>query len=230
MFAGLMVDLSGVALFKGLSAAELDTVVSAAHKVRREGGAAFFEQGAPADVFYVLAEGRVKMVQLAPDGHQVVLRLVAPGSPFGGVAAFGPPAYPVSAEAIEASTALAWDGRAMARLLHAHATLAVNALQFVAAQLRDVQDRYRELVTEKVERRVARTLLRLARDTGRKVEAGVLIDLPLTREDLAEMTGTTIYTVSRLIAAWEEKGIVEGGRQRVLIRQPHRLVAIAEDL
>jgi CRP-like cAMP-binding protein len=224
------VDLTAVPLFKGLGAAELDTVVSASHRVTRDAGGHFFDQGAPADDFYVLAEGRVKMTQITPDGHQVVLRLVAPGSPFGGVAAFGHPVYPVGAEAIERSAALGWDGDTMARLLAGNARLAMNALQFVASQLREVQDRYRELVTEKVERRVARTLLRLARDSGRKIETGVLIDIPLSREDLAEMTGTTIYTVSRLIAGWEDKGLVEGGRQRVVIRKPHGLVTIAEDL
>jgi CRP-like cAMP-binding protein len=226
----MTVDLSAVSLFTGLHGAELETIGEVAHRVRREAGAHFFEQGAPAGAFYVLSEGRVKMTQVTPDGHQVVLRLVAPGSPFGGVAAFGHPVYPVSAEAVETSAALAWDGATMARLLEANARLACNALRFVASQLRDVQDRYRELVTEKVERRVARTLLRLARDAGRKIETGVLIDIPLSREDLAEMTGTTIYTVSRLIAAWEEKGLVEGGRQRVVIRKPHGLVVIAEDL
>ena len=224
------VDFSGVPLFKGLGRADLDAVVDAAHRVRRGAGESFFEQGAPASRFYVLTDGRVKMTQVTPDGHQVVLRLVAPGSPFGGVAAFGHPVYPVSAEAVDTSAALGWDGPTMTRLLEGNARLAVNALQFVASQLRDVQDRYRELVTEKVERRVARTLLRLARDAGRKIEAGVLIDIPLSREDLAEMTGTTIYTVSRLIASWEEKGLVEGGRQRVVIRKPHGLVTIADDL
>jgi CRP-like cAMP-binding protein len=233
MFAAvsrIAIDLSAVPLFRGLAGTELDGVVSAGHRVARDAGAHFFEQGAPADEFYVLAEGRVKMTQVTPDGHQVVLRLVAPGSPFGGVAAFGHPVYPVSAEAIEPSVALGWDGATMGRLLAENARLAMNALQFVATQLREVQDRYRELVTEKVERRVARTLLRLARDTGRKIDAGVLIDIPLTREDLAEMTGTTIYTVSRLVAAWEEKGLVEGGRQRIVIRRPHGLVVIADDL
>ncbi len=233
MFAdgvAMAVDFSAVPLFKGLGAAELETVVSSARRIARDPGGPFFEQGGPADYFYVLVEGRVKLTQITPEGHQVVLRLVAPGSPFGGVAAFGRSEYPVTAEPIESSVALGWDGQTMARLLAGNATLAVNALHFVASQLRDVQDRYRELVTEKVERRVARTLLRLARDAGKKVEAGVLIDLPLSREDLAEMTGTTIYTVSRLIAAWEQKGLVEGGRQRVLIRKPHGLVVIAEDL
>lgn len=223
-------DLSSVQLFKGLAADELHAIVSTAHQVSRAAGEHFFEQGGPAEFFYVLTAGRVKMTQITPEGHQVVLRLVGPGSPFGGVSAFGEPTYPVGADAIEASTALGWDGRTMARLLRGHATLAVNALHFVASRLRDVQDRYRELVTERVERRVARTLLRLARDTGRKVEGGVLIDLPLSREDLAEMTGTTIYTVSRLISGWEEKGLVEGGRQRIVIRKPHGLVVIAEDL
>lgn len=226
----MAVDFSGVPLFKGLDAAELAAIVSSALRITRAAGTCFFEQGTEADHFYVLVAGSVKLTQITPEGHQVVLRLVAPGSPFGGVAAFGLAAYPVAAEAIEPSTALGWNGQAMARLLAGNATLAINALRFVASQLREVQDRYRELVTEKVERRVARTLLRLARDSGRKVDSGVLIDIPLSREDLAEMTGTTIYTVSRLIAAWEEKGVVEGGRQRVVIRRPHALVVIADDL
>jgi CRP-like cAMP-binding protein len=220
--------LETAALFNGLTAAQLADVVSAARHVTREAGERFFEQGAPADCFYVLIAGRVKMTQVTPEGHQVVLRLVAPADPFGGVAAFGEARYPVAAEAIERSTAVGWDGPAMSHLLTRHAPLAVNVLRFVASRLRDVQDRYRELVTERVEQRVARALLRLARDTGRKVEAGVLIDIPLSREDLAEMTGTTLYTVSRLISGWEEKGLVEGGRQRIVIRRPHGLVTIAE--
>ena len=71
------------------------------------------------------------------------------------------------------------------------------------------------------------------RDDPQRCERLVFLSIekhPLTREDLAEMTGTTIYTVSRLIAAWEEKGLVEGGRQKVLIRKPHGLVVIADDL
>src|SRR5262249_19039018 len=92
MFAAgpaLTVDLTAVPLFKGLSDAERHAVVSSAHRVTRDGGAHFFEQGASADAFYVLVEGRVKVTQITAEGHQVVLRLVAPGSPFGGVAAFG---------------------------------------------------------------------------------------------------------------------------------------------
>jgi CRP-like cAMP-binding protein len=77
---------------------------------------------------------------------------------------------------------------------------------------------------------VARCLLRLARQTGQKIEGGVLIGLPLSREDLAKIAGTTLYTVSRILSGWEQQGFVEAGRERVLIRQAHILAAIAEDL
>ncbi len=108
--------------------------------------------------------------------------------------------------------------------------MAVNAVRFVATQLHDLQVRYRQLATEKVERRVARALLRLVQHAGRKVDDGVLIDLPLSREDLAQMTGTTLYTVSRILSRWESEGILDVGRQRVVVRRPHGLVAAADDL
>jgi cAMP-binding proteins - catabolite gene activator and regulatory subunit of cAMP-dependent protein kinases len=85
-------------------------------------------------------------------------------------------------------------------------------------------------MTERVERRVARALLRLVQEAGRRVDAGVEIDFPVSRQDIAEMTGTTLYTVSRLLSSWEERGIVRSGRQRIILTTPHALVALAEDL
>ncbi len=108
--------------------------------------------------------------------------------------------------------------------------LAINALRFMSRHVQEFQDRYRELATERVERRVARALLRLAGQAGRKVDEGILIELALTRQDLAEMTGTTRYIISRMLSEWEQQGVIKAGRERVLIKQPHSLVVIAEDL
>ena len=83
-------------------------------------------------------------------------------------------------------------------------------------------------VYEQVERRIAHALLRLVQQSGRKVEAGVEIDFPISRQDVAEMTGATLYTVSRVLSAWEEKGLVAGGRQKITLRDPHRLFLLAE--
>jgi CRP-like cAMP-binding protein len=82
--------------------------------------------------------------------------------------------------------------------------------------------------TEQVERRIAHTLLRLAQQSGRKVEAGIQIDFPISRQDVAEMTGATLHTVSRVLSAWEDKGLVAGGRQKITLRDPHRLFVLAE--
>jgi len=82
--------------------------------------------------------------------------------------------------------------------------------------------------TEQVEQRVAHVLLRLANQTGKKTAEGVLIDFPISRQDIAEMTGTTLHTVSRLLSAWEAKGLVRSGRQKVTVVEPHKLFVLAE--
>lgn len=222
--------LAEAPLFQGLSFAEHQAALRAARRrqVRRE--AFFFQQGDPASALYVLTAGRVRLTQVTPEGDQVILHLVHPGEMFGGIAVLGDATYPVSAQALEDCQALAWDGEGMAGLMERTPRLALNALRLLAGRVQELQDRVRELATERVERRVARTLLRLARQAGRKVENGVLIDLPLSRQDLAEMTGTTLFTVSRVLSRWEQQGLVEAGRERVLIRFPHGLVRIAEDL
>jgi CRP-like cAMP-binding protein len=81
-----------------------------------------------------------------------------------------------------------------------------------------------------VERRVAHTVLRLTKQAGKKEEAGIRIDFPISRQDIAEMTGTTLHTVSRILSAWEGKGLVEGGRQKLLVRDVVALSALAEDV
>jgi len=223
-------QLTHVPLFQGVSADVLTRIVGLAHVKHLDGGEFFFTEGDQAEAFFVLTSGRVKLTQLTPEGHQVVLRMIGPAEAFGGVGAFGDPIYPVSAEAVEPATALVWTSITMRHLFESEPTVAVNALHFVAGRLHDLQCRYRQLMTERVERRVARALLRLVHDAGRRVEVGIEISFPVSRQDIAEMTGTTLFTVSRLLSAWESQGLVQSGRQHIVLTNPHALVAIAEDL
>lgn len=222
--------LQHLPLFDGLVANDLDTLVRLAQPQQLCAGERFFRQGEPATALYVLVQGRVRLSQVTLAGQQVIVRFAGPGEMFGGVAALGVSEYPASAEALETCQALAWDGETMAQLIERFPRLARNVLQRMAARIQELQDRLREMATERVERRVARTLLRLIRQTGRKVEGGILLDLPLTRQDLAEMAGTTLYTVSRILSRWEKEGITGSAQQRVIVRVPHALVVIAEDL
>ncbi len=217
-------------LFQGLDPRDISAIVSAAQRRRVAKHAAFFHQGAPASALHVLVQGRTKLVQTTAEGHQVVVRIVGPGDMFGGVALLGDAVYPATAEAISASEALVWPGPAVARLIARHSGLALNALRVLAHRLGELQDRYSELATERVEQRIARALMRLARQAGRRDARGVRIDMELSRQDLGELTGTTLYTVSRILSAWQERGLIDAGRTQVVIRDLHGLVAIAEDL
>jgi len=222
--------LARVDLFDGLDDAARQAVIAAGRRVAVPAGGFFFHQGAPATTFYVLLAGRVRLSQVTADGQQVVMHFFGPGDGFAIVAALGHLAYPASAEVLEDAAAIAWDGEAFGALLTTVPGLAANTMRLMSRRMREFQDRMRELATERVERRVARALLRLAGQAGRKTEEGILVDLPLSRQDLAEMAGTTLYTASRTLSEWEARGIVAAGRKRVVIRDPHGLVAIAEDL
>ncbi len=223
--------LAGIPLFHGLDAAGLAAAAADARLVRVAAGRSFFREGERARVFYVLDRGRVKFTQISAEGHEVILRVIGPGEPFGGVAAFVENAtYPVTARAVEPSEAHAWDGSRILALMHRFPTIAINAARMIAERHHELQRQHRELMTERVEQRIARALLRLADHAGRRVEGGVEIDFPLSRQDLAQMTGTTLFTVSRTLSGWQESGLISTGRRRIVIRQPHRLVRIAEDL
>ena len=217
-------------LFEGLDSGALAEVAAAMRTRKLLKNAIVFEQGENAETCYLVLEGRVKLAQVTADGQQVTLRLMGPGEMVGGVAAFNGFPYPGTASAVMDTVVAGLDSAALNRLVQRYPRLSVNVNAMLGSRLQEMQSRFRELATEKVERRVARAILRLARHAGRKVDAGVEIEFPISRQDIAEMTGTTLHTVSRILSAWEQQGMIDGGRQHIVIRAPHKLVAIAEDL
>lgn len=221
--------LARVPLFAGLDPVVHVDVLSHARLKRVAAGGFYFRENDPATHFYVLTNGRLKITQLTPEGHQVIHMILSGSEPFGGVAALGEGTYPITAEAVEDSVALSWDARTMEALMRKYPDIAINTARFLAKRFHELQVLHRQLMTERVERRVARALLKLAANTGRKSGAGVEIDFPLSRQDLGEMTGTTLFTISRLLSGWDERGFIKAERQRVTILQPERLLAIAEE-
>lgn len=222
--------ITPLALFKGLSDAELQEVTQAGKRSQFSPNAYLYYESDPAEKVFVLLKGQVRLSQVTPEGQQVILRYASPGEAFGVIAVISGINYPVSAQAVETVEALSWDRATMNQLMERYPRISLNAVHILANRVREFQDRVRELSTERVERRIARALLRLVRQTGKKVPEGVLIDLPLSREDLAQMTGTTLFTVSRTLSQWETRGIIRSGRERIIILFPHGLVSIAEDL
>lgn len=220
-------DLTRSRIFDGLTEGERHAWLeeSIAREWRR--GAAVARQGEPARAFYLVERGLLKLLQLAPDGRQVIVRFVGPGEPFGGVVALAEAVYPVTALAVETARLRGWDGATLARLLERFPQVRMNIMREMAAHMTDALTRVRELTTERVEQRLAHTLLRLMRQAGQRAEDGVLIAHPLTRQELAELAGTTLYTVSRTLSRWQAEGLLRSDQRRLVIRSPKRIEAIA---
>jgi CRP-like cAMP-binding protein len=222
--------LAKVELFRDLDGPDLDAILAASHQLSFDAGSFLFYQDDPAEQVFFLVSGRVKLYQLSDDGQQVLMRVMTPGMLIAAISLVEGAVYPVSAETAEPSKVIAWSQENLLALVERIPRLALNAMKVLAGHVREFQNRYRELATERVERRLARTVLRLAGQVGRKTNEGILLDLPITRQDLAEMSGTTLFTVSRILSQWENKELILSGRERLVIRFPHGLVRIAEDL
>jgi CRP-like cAMP-binding protein len=215
-------------LFSGLAPSEIDELLREAKSVRFARDTHVFDQGQDAGQFYVLLYGHLRVEKTTPHGQQIVVRYISPGELFGVAQAMGLRHYPATAVAAVDSVALSWPSTAWQRLTARIPSLAANALRTVGQRLQDTQTRVMEISGEQVEQRVAHALLRLAKQAGRKVDNGIEIGFPISRQDIAEMTGTTLHTVSRTISGWETQGLIEGGRQRIVLRDPHRLFTLAE--
>jgi len=227
---GRVAALRTIRLFRELPEATL-AAIGAHGRIRRlrRGEFLFFEGDRAGDVNFVLA-GRVKIVRETEDGQEIILRLIETGKIFGGAGGWGAERYPATAVALDDATVFRLPVADFAALVATHPDFALAMIKELGARLREAEARIGELQAERVERRIARTLLRLAGTTGQKTAAGIEIELPQSRQHLAELTGTTLSTVSRVLREWDRRGLVAAGRERVTIAKPHELVMIAEDV
>jgi CRP-like cAMP-binding protein len=218
------------AILRDLDNEDFDHILKSANIKILDDGAFFFHADDLATHAYILLEGKVKLIQVTADGQQVILGYLVPGRVYGIIAILKKVTYPVSAQAVGKCKALVWDHATLNHLMEKSPRMALNSLRIMSGQIREFQNRVRDLSTKRVEQRIARAILRLARESGKRMDEGVLIDLPLSRQDLAEMTGTTLFTVSRVLKNWEKCGLIQSQRQKVMITSPHGMVVIAEDL
>lgn len=220
--------LSGLSLFADLDGDAMDEVLRTAHSVLYPTDRPIFEQEQPATHFYLLLDGHIRVVRFTPAGDQVIARYINPGELFGIAVAMGRATFPASAVAAVDCVVLIWPNSAWSELASRFPSFAGGAYRTIGRRLEETQARVEEMATRQVEQRVANALLRLAGQAGRKTPAGIEIDFPITRQDIAEMTGTTLHTVSRLLSAWEQQGMILSGRRKVTIANAHALLLIAD--
>lgn len=213
--------------FARLDRPQIREILDQATPLRLDEGSAVFGEGESAERFFLLLDGFIRVIRTSSDGVQVIALHIPPGQLFGIAPALGRDTYPCTAQAATEVLALAWPKRLWQTFVDRYDGFASATYRTIGERLGEFQTRMTELATQGVEQRVAAVLLRMANQSGRKTESGIEIAFPITRTDIAEMTGATLHTVSRLLAAWERDGLVASSRRRVTVTAPHRLVVLS---
>jgi CRP-like cAMP-binding protein len=219
------------ALFAGLTSQERALLERRLVKQHHEKDDYLFFEGEPAEWLLIVVEGRVKMIKHSESGRETILATFGPGQVVGEVGVLAGETYPATAQVLEPSVTLSVSRDAYAELVRSHPALAWALIVELGRRLQNAHEKLRSFAVEKVERRVARVLLRMANTTGERLPDGsVRITVPLSRQDIADMAGTVVETAIRTMSKFQKQGLIETREGHIVLLQAHRLVAIAEEL
>lgn len=199
--------LRKIPLFRRVSAADRARVAAVAHLKHYAQGETIFREGDPAETFLTIVEGRVKVFKATPAGKEIILEIFGSGDPLGAVPVYESSDLPASALALEATECLAIARRDFFALLEQHPALVRGLLSSLTMRLVELTRRLAEM-TGRVEARFARLFVKLADQIGKTERGGVFIAMPLTRQELADLTGTTVETSIRIMSRWQKDNVI----------------------
>lgn len=191
-------------------------------------GEAIFREGDPSDAFFMVTAGRVKVFKSTPAGKEVILEIFGPGDPLGAVAVYEGFPFPASATAIEDTTCVIIPRRELFGLLEQHPSLVRGLLLGLTTRLIDLTARLAELTGTRVEGRLARALLKLADESGQRDARGELIPVVLSRQELADLAGTTIETAIRIMSRWNKQNLVRTEKDGFVLLDRPALEALSD--
>jgi CRP-like cAMP-binding protein len=214
-------------VFRKLAPQDLHTIAQHAAVRRYDKGQVIFEQDTPSDAFYTIASGRVKIFKMLPTGKDMILEVFGKGDPLGAVAAYDGRPFPASAVALEDTVCVVIPRPVFFRLLEEHPSLVRGLMLGLTIRLVELTNRLAELSGSRIEPRFARLFLKLAGEMGRHERGGIFVPLALSRQELADMTGTTIETAIRIMSRWGKEDIVHTEKDGFVVLDRSTLEATA---
>jgi CRP/FNR family transcriptional regulator len=214
-------------IFRRLAPADLQRLAAVAHVREYDKGTTLFGEGDASDFMYTVVTGRVKVSKMTVRGTELILEIFGPGDPVGAVAVYESRAYPASAVALEPTTCLLIPRQAFFSLLETYPTMVRGLLTGLTHRLVELTNRLTELSGGRIEARLARFLLKLADDMGQRRPEGTFIPLALSRQEIADMIGTTIETSIRIMSRWGKDNVVRTEKDGFLLVDRAALEAIA---
>ncbi|MGC1496553.1 MAG: Crp/Fnr family transcriptional regulator [Sulfitobacter sp.] len=220
--------LSPLPPFSQLERAQIRAVLDRATSSRFDAGVSIFEESQQADRFFLLLDGTIRVVKITSGGEQVTSLHIPAGQLFGVAQAFGRDTYPATAISASEVLILCWPTSLWHHFVAEYPGFATQTYKAIGERIVEMNTRIVEMSTQHVQQRIARALLRLVKQSGQRTPEGIEINFPITRQDVSEMTGTTLHTVSRLLSAWEKDGLVSSKRKKIVVSDPHRLAILGE--
>lgn len=215
-----------IPLFHRLTQEDRETLAAVSQAVSFDKGEILFREGESADSLFNIAQGRVKIAKAAVDGREVILEILGTGDPVGAVAVYQEIPYPATAIALEPTLCLKTPSADLFRLLETHPSLVRGLLSALNFRLVRLTEQLRDR-TGKVENRFARIFLKLAEETGQSTAEGIFIPVVLSRQELADWTGTTLETAIRTMSRWGKEGLVQTAKDGFRILDRERLALLA---
>ena len=222
-----VVMMCASALFTGLSERECLEIASCARARTFARDEILFMEGQPARNLVMIHTGSVKLSQLSANGNEVILWMTGSREPVGVPAESTSCSHTCSARAMEQCKASVWEYAKLQALMLEYPQIRKNISNILSGRLSELEERFREVATEKVARRLALALLRLVKRVGKPANPGT--EVSLSREELAQMTGTTLFTISRVLSKWAEMGFVDPRRGSVVVLDSKRLGQVCDD-
>jgi len=216
-------------VFRKLAPQDLHTIAQHAAVRHYDKGQVVFEQDTPSDAFYTIASGRVKIFKMLPTGKDMILEVFGKGDPLGALAAYDGRPFPASAVALEETVCIVIPRPVFFRLLEEHPSLVRGLMLGLTMRLVELTNRLAELSGTRIEPRFARLFLKLSGEMGKQERGGTFIPLALSRQELADMTGTTIETAIRIMSRWGKEEVVHTEKDGFVILDRRTLEATAAE-
>ncbi len=221
--------LSEVALFAGLSDADIEAIGHATTMTHCVRGQRILSPDDPPDRIHIVKQGRVRVYRISPDGKQLTLDIHEKGTILGDMSLLGQDPLPEAyAEAIDDGVICTITPDELRRLIERFPVIGVNIIRHLSRRLQSAERELEAMAYQRVDQRLARRLIDLASRFGAQTERGTLIRANLTQQELAEMVGTTRETLAHTLGDFRRRGLLDTGHHQVLIRDAERLAEVAE--
>ncbi|MBI5212424.1 MAG: Crp/Fnr family transcriptional regulator [Nitrospirae bacterium] len=222
-----MNNLKKIHIFSNLSDDEIKEIrpylIKESFKKKQE----IFSEGDPPDWFYILLSGKMKITKLSHDGREIIIELISPPDFFGGFAVLKGFPYPANAVAMEDSGIIKMSRHNFLKIIDRFPNVMYDITANLGDRIREFHDTLKNIALERVESRIAALLLKLADKAGeKKADKTAVINMRLTKQDIAEMVGTTVETTIRVMSKFKKSGYISEKDGRIVIENSKALEAI----